>query len=234
MKIFLDTANLDEIREAAKLGVVSGITTNPTLLAKEEADFEETIKEICRIIDGPVSAEVVSLKADEMIEEGRRLSSWHPHVVVKVPITAEGLKAIKALSSEGIQVNTTLIFSVNQALLAALAGAAYVSPFIGRLDDVSEDGMQLVRDIVVVFRNYHLPAQVLAASIRHPLHLVEAAKAGAHVATMPYKVLMQALKHPLTDIGLERFLADWQRLQEARAAEAPAARKASPRMAVKV
>lgn len=233
MKLFLDTANLDEIREAAKLGVVSGITTNPSLLAKEGADFEETIKEICRIIDGPVSAEVVSLKADGMIEEGRCLSSWHPNVVVKIPITAEGLKAIKALSSEGIQVNTTLIFSVNQALLAALAGAAYVSPFIGRLDDVSEDGMRLVRDIVEVFRNYHLPTQVLAASIRHPLHLVEAAKAGAHAATVPYKVLMQALKHPLTDIGLERFLADWQRLQEARAVEAPAARKASPRTAVK-
>ncbi len=234
MKIFLDTANLDEIREAAKLGVVSGVTTNPTLLAKEGADFEETIKEICRIIEGPVSAEVVALKAEGMIEEGRGLSSWHPNVVVKIPITAEGLQAIRVLSSEGIKVNTTLIFSVNQALLAALAGAAYVSPFIGRLDDVSEDGVQVIRDIVEVFRHYNLPTQVLAASIRHPLHVVQAAKAGAHGATMPYKVLMQALKHPLTDIGLERFLADWQRLQEARSVETPAARKASSRVSVKV
>lgn len=234
MKIFLDTANLDEIREAAKLGVVSGVTTNPTLLAKEGTDFEETIKEICRIIEGPVSAEVVALKAEGMIDEGRWLSSWHPNVVVKIPITPEGLQAIRVLSSEGIKVNTTLIFSVNQALLAALAGAAYVSPFIGRLDDVSEDGVQVIRDIVEVFHRYSLPTQVLAASIRHPLHVVQAAKAGAHVATMPYKVLMQALKHPLTDIGLERFLADWQRLQEVRSVETPAVLKDGPRVGVKV
>jgi len=220
MKIFLDTANLNEIREAAKLGVISGITTNPTLMAKEGSDLEETIKTICTLIDGPVSVEVVSVKVEEMIAEGRYLSRWHPNVVVKVPITVEGLQVIKVLSSEGVKVNTTLIFSVNQALLAALAGAAYVSPFVGRLDDISEEGMGLVRETVEVFRHYGFPTQVLAASIRHPLHLLQAARAGAHIATVPYKVLMQALKHPLTDIGLERFLSDWERYQKARGIEA--------------
>ncbi len=219
MKIFLDTANLDEIREAAKLGVISGITTNPTLMAKEGGDFEETIRTICTLIDGPVSVEVVSVKVEEMIAEGRYLSRWHPNVVVKVPITVDGLQAIKVLSSEGVRVNTTLIFSVNQALLAALAGATYVSPFVGRLDDISEEGMGLVRETVEVFRHYGFPTQVLAASIRHPLHLLQAARAGAHIATVPYQVLMQALKHPLTDIGLERFLRDWERYQKTRGIE---------------
>jgi len=234
MRIFLDTANLTEIQEAAKLGVVSGVTTNPTLMAKERADFEETVKTICGIINGPVSAEVVGLKADEMIEEGRHLSRWHPNVVVKIPITPDGLQAIKVLSSEGVKINTTLIFSVNQALLASLAGAAYVSPFVGRFDDISEDGMQLVQETVEILRNYGFSTQVLAASIRHPLHIVQAAKAGAHIATVPYKVLIQALKHPLTDIGLERFLSDWQRHRETQAADTKVERLASPRTVVKV
>jgi transaldolase len=218
MELFLDTASLDEIREAAKWGVVSGITTNPTLMAREgDVDFAETIKTICEIIDGPVSAEVVSTKADDMIEEGRPISRWHPNVVVKIPMTADGLQAIKILSSEGIRVNTTLIFTANQALLAAKAGAYIVSPFIGRLDDISEDGMHVIRDIVQIYTNYGMTTKVLAASIRHPRHITEAAKAGAHMATMPFGVLKQAMKHPLTDIGLERFLKDWEKYQQAQA-----------------
>jgi len=218
MELFLDTASLDEIREAAKWGVVSGITTNPTLMAREgDVDFAETIKTICEIIDGPVSAEVVSTKADDMIEEGRPISRWHPNVVVKIPMTADGLQAIKALSSAGIRVNTTLVFTANQALLAAKAGAYIVSPFIGRLDDISEDGMQVIRDIVQIYKNYGMTTKVLAASIRHPRHITEAAKAGAHMATMPFGVLKQAMKHPLTDIGLERFLKDWEKYRQAQA-----------------
>jgi transaldolase len=217
MEFFLDTASLDEIREAARWGVVSGVTTNPTLMAKEgDVDFPETIKTIAALIDGPISAEVVSLTAKAIIEEARPISRWHPNVVVKIPMTPDGLEAISVLSSEGIRINTTLIFSANQALLAARAGAYLVSPFVGRLDDISHDGMAVVRETVEIFKNYGIPTKVLAASIRHPLHVTEAAKAGAHIATMPLSVLKQMMRHPLTDIGLERFLKDWERYQQAR------------------
>jgi transaldolase len=226
MDIFLDTASLDEIREAARWGVVSGVTTNPTLMAREgDVDFAETIKEICDIINGPISAEVVSTKAADMIEEGRTISTWHPNVIVKIPMIPDGLEAIKVLSSEGIRINTTLIFTANQALLAAKAGAYIVSPFIGRLDDISEDGMQVIRDIVQIYRNYGIQTRILAASIRHPRHITEAAKAGAHIATMPFAVLKQAMKHPLTDIGLDRFLKDWEQYQQAQAAKGAAGAK---------
>ncbi len=215
MEFFLDTASVEEIREAAKWGVVSGVTTNPTLMAREgDVEFSETIKEICDIIDGPISAEVVSVKAEDMIEEARPISRWHPNVVVKIPMTPDGLQAIKVLSSEGIKINTTLIFTANQALLAAKAGAYIVSPFVGRLDDISEDGMQVIRDTVQIFKNYDITTKVLVASIRHPRHITEAAKAGAHIATMPLSVLKQAMKHPLTDIGLERFLKDWEKYRQ--------------------
>jgi transaldolase len=217
MEFFLDTASLDEIREAARWGIVTGVTTNPTLMAKErDAEFSETIKAIASLIDGPISAEVVSVKAAGMIEEARPISRWHPNVVVKIPLIPEGLAAMKTLSSEGIRVNATLIFSANQALLAARAGAYIVSPFIGRLDDVSEDGMQVVRDTVEIFRNYGIATRVLAASIRHPRHVTEAAKAGAHIATVPLAVLKQIMWHPLTDSGLERFLKDWEQYERAR------------------
>jgi transaldolase len=226
MELFLDTASLDEIREAAKWGVISGITTNPTLMAREgDVDFAATIKTICDIIDGPISAEVVSVKAADMIEEGRVISTWHPNVVVKIPMTADGLEAITTLSREKIRINTTLIFTANQALLAAKAGAYIVSPFIGRLDDISEDGMQVVRDTVRIYNNYGITTKVLAASIRHPRHITESAKAGAHIATMPFSVLKQAMKHPLTDIGLERFLKDWEKYQQAQTGKQPAAAK---------
>ena len=230
MELFLDTASLEEIREAAKWGVVSGVTTNPTLMEREgDVDFTETIKTICEIIDGPVSAEVVSVKAEDMIEEARPISKWHPNVVVKIPMTPDGLQAIKVLSSEGIRVNTTLIFTANQALLAAKAGAYIVSPFIGRLDDISEDGMQVIRDTVQIYKNYAITTKILAASIRHPRHITEAAKAGAHIATMPFSVLKQAMKHPLTDIGLERFLKDWEKYQQAQASkESVRVKKAGP------
>jgi transaldolase len=229
MEIFLDTASLEEIREAAKWGVVSGVTTNPTLMSREgDADFRETIRTICDIIEGPISAEVVSTKAADMIEEGRPISKWHPNVIVKIPMTPDGLQAIKVLSSEGIRINTTLIFTANQALLAAKAGAFIVSPFIGRLDDISEDGMQVIRDAVQIYNNYGIKTKVLAASIRHPRHITEAAKAGAHIATMPFSVLKQAMKHPLTDIGLERFLKDWEKYQHALTSkEAVGTKKAS-------
>ena len=230
MDLFLDTASLDEIREAAKWGVVSGVTTNPTLMAREGAvDFSETIKAICDIIDGPISAEVVSTKADDMVDEGRRISTWHPNVVVKIPMIPEGLQAIRVLSSEGIKINTTLIFTANQALLAAKAGAYIVSPFVGRLDDISEDGMQVVRETLQIYNNYGIRAKVLAASIRHPRHITEAAKAGAHIATIPFSVLKQAMKHPLTDSGLERFLNDWEKYRQAQASRtSPAVKTSGP------
>ena len=211
MKFFLDTANLTEIREAASWGVLDGITTNPSLVSKEGQDFKELIREICHIVDGPVSAEVVSITKDEMLKEAHSLVKIHRNVVVKIPLIVEGLKAVKALSSEGIKVNVTLCFSANQALLAAKAGATYISPFIGRLDDISHDGMSLIRDIRLIYNNYGFKTQILTASIRHPLHVQEAAKAGSDVATMPFKVLEQIVKHPLTDIGLKRFLADWDK-----------------------
>ncbi|TET74886.1 MAG: fructose-6-phosphate aldolase [Dehalococcoidia bacterium] len=215
MRIFLDTANIDEIRQAAKLGVITGVTTNPSLVAKEkQEDMKAVIQEISSIIDGPISAEVLSLESEAMILEAREVSSWSPNVVVKIPMSASGLEAISVLSKEGIKINLTLCFSLNQALLGAIAGATYVSPFVGRLDDIGHDGMQLVSEIVKMFDHYKLPTQVIAASIRHPLHVIAAVKAGAHVATIPYAVLMQMIKHPLTDIGISRFAQDWQSIQK--------------------
>jgi len=211
MKIFLDTANLDEIREAVALGVVDGVTTNPTLLAKEPGAPEDIMREICQLVDGPISAEVIATDADGMIREGRTWAAFHRNIVVKCPCTIDGLKATKVLASEGIRVNMTLIFSPSQALLAAKAGARFVSPFVGRLDDISTPGMELVADIVQIFDNYGFNCEVLAASLRHPLHVVEAAKMGAHIGTMPVSVLRSLIKHPLTDIGLKRFLEDWEK-----------------------
>ena len=212
MRLFLDTANIDEIRRAVDLGVLAGVTTNPTLIAKEVGvPYRDRVIEIARLVDGPISAECLSRTADELVEEARQIAAWHPNVVVKIPIDEEGLKAISRLSQEGIRINTTLIFSTNQALLAATAGATYVSPFIGRLDDIGEDGIALVRDIVQIFDRFHLPTQVLAASLRHQHHVAAAARAGAHIATIPYSVLLEMIKHPLTDIGIERFLSDYQR-----------------------
>ena len=210
MKIFLDTANLEEIREAAALGVVDGVTTNPSLLAKETGDPEEILVEICETVNGPISGEVVATDADEMIEEGRHLASLHENIVVKIPCIWEGLKATKVLSGEGKRVNMTLIFSPTQALLAAKAGARYVSPFLGRLDDIATPGMELVADIIRIFDHYDFDCEVLAASLRHPLHIVEAARIGADIATMPKKVFSMLLNHPLTDSGLQRFLDDWE------------------------
>jgi transaldolase len=217
MLIFLDTANIDEIREAASLGIISGVTTNPSLVSKEAtSDYETVTKTICSIVSGSVSAEVLAEDTEAMIAEARVKASWAPNVTIKIPVTAAGIKATTVLSKENIDVNMTLCFSVNQALLAALAGAAYVSPFVGRLDDVGHDGMKLVREIVDIYSHYRFSTKVIAASIRHPLHCVEAAKAGAHIATVPYNVLMQMIRHPLTDIGIKRFLSDWQRVQEKR------------------
>jgi transaldolase len=214
MKIFLDTASLKEIREGAALGVVDGVTTNPSLLAKETGDPEAILLEICRTVDGPISAEVVATDAEGMVREGRHWAGVHPNIVVKCPCTADGLRATKVLAGEGHRVNMTLVFSPSQALLAAKAGASFVSPFVGRLDDISTPGMELVRDILAIYRNYGFSCQVLAASLRHPLHVVEAARAGAHVATMPYSVFSSLLKHPLTDIGLRRFLEDWEKAKK--------------------
>jgi len=215
MRIFLDTANIDQIRQAAKLGIVSGVTTNPSLMSREgTTDYESVVKTICAIIPGSVSAEVLAEDTESMIEEARVKASWAPNVTIKIPATVNGLAAISTLSKENIEVNMTLCFSVNQALLGALAGTAYVSPFVGRLDDAGHDGMQVVKDIVEVFERYELTTKVIAASIRHPLHCVAAAKVGAHIATVPYNVLMQMIRHPLTDIGVARFLADWQRVSQ--------------------
>jgi len=213
MRIFLDTANIDQIRQAAKLGIISGVTTNPSLVSKEmPTDYEAAIKEICSIIPGPISAEVLVEGVEPMIEQARHISTWAPNIVIKIPATTDGLEVTSKLAKEGIKVNFTLCFSLNQALLGALAGASYVSPFVGRLDDIGHDGMQVVKDTVEVFKNYKLNTEVIAASIRHPQHCVAAAKAGAHIATVPYTVLMQMIRHPLTDIGVARFLSDWQRV----------------------
>lgn len=211
MKLFLDTANLDEIRTAHRWGVLAGVTTNPSLVAAEGADFERRIVEICEIVDGPVSAEVTETGIVEAVRQGERLAGLHPRVVVKVPTTPDGLTVCHELARRGIRVNMTLIFSLNQALMAARAGAAYVSPFAGRLDDIGHDGMAVVRDIVECFARYGLPTEVIAASIRHPVHVMEAARCGAHIATMPFRVMRQLVEHPLTDIGLERFLSDWRK-----------------------
>jgi transaldolase len=213
MKFFIDSANIQEIKEAASLGVLDGVTTNPSLVAKEGMDFRSLLTEICAIVDGPISAEVIATDFEGIMKEGRDLAKIHKNIVVKVPLIREGLRAVKALKAEGIRTNVTLCFSPNQALLAAKAGATFISPFIGRLDDVSENGMELIRQIVTIYRNYNYPTEVLVASIRHPMHVVEAAMIGAHVCTIPFKVIDQLIKHPLTDIGLERFLADWKKGQ---------------------
>ena len=212
MKFFLDTANLEEIRRYQDLGIVDGVTTNPTLLAreKERGDFRDVLKEICNIVDGPVNAEVVGETFETMFEEGMKLARLHENIVVKIPMTVEGMKTVHALHNEGIQTNVTLIFSSNQALIAAKAGANYVSPFVGRLDDISHFGVELIRDMVTIFGNYGLETEILAASLRSPTHVVDCATAGAHIATMPFKVLEQMFRHPLTDKGIEQFLKDWK------------------------
>ncbi|MEW5935586.1 MAG: fructose-6-phosphate aldolase [Bacillota bacterium] len=212
MRLFLDTADVEEIRKGVELGVISGVTTNPSLVARVKRPLKEVVREICALVPGPVSAEVLARDTAGMVEEARQLAAIAPNVVVKIPITEEGLRAVKVLAGEGIATNVTLVFSPNQALLAALAGATYVSPFVGRLDDVGAEGMEVVRTTVSIFRQYGFSTQVIAASIRHPMHVVAAAQAGAPVATVPYGVLMQMLRHPLTDVGIERFLADWAKV----------------------
>jgi transaldolase len=211
MKLFVDTANVAEIREAASLGVIDGVTTNPSLVAKENREFKELLREICSIVNGPVNAEVVATDMQGMLAEAHQLAKIHDNIVVKIPLVREGLKAVKCLKGEGIRTNVTLCFSATQALLAAKAGASFISPFIGRLDDISNTGMDLIRDIVTIYGNYNFETEVLVASIRHPIHVLEAAKLGADIASMPFKVFEQIAKHPLTDIGLERFLEDWKK-----------------------
>jgi transaldolase len=209
MRLFLDTASIDEVRQGARMGILAGVTTNPSLMAKERGvTYRERVVEICETVQGPVSAECVSRELPALLEEARDIATWHKHVVVKIPIDELGLEATSILAREGITINMTLIFSANQALLAATAGATYVSPFVGRIDDAGQDGMEVVRESVEIFDRYHLPAQVLAASIRHPRHVVEAAQAGAPIATLPFAVLKAMVRHPLTDVGIERFLAD--------------------------
>jgi transaldolase len=212
MKIFIDTADVAAIREYAAIGIVDGVTTNPSLIAKTGRKFEDVVKEICAVVDGPISAEAIAPESKAMIPEARALAKIHPNIVVKIPMTAEGLKTVRAVSAEGIKTNVTLCFSSPQALLAAKAGATYVSPFVGRLDDVAADGMGLIEEIVEIYDNYDFETQVLVASIRHPLHFVEAARMGAHVATVPPNVLGQLLRHPLTDLGIEKFLSDWSKV----------------------
>jgi transaldolase len=214
MKIFIDTANVNEIREANSMGLIDGVTTNPSLVAKEGKDFKKLIKEICSIVNGPISAEVISLDYKGMIKEAHDLAKIHKNIVVKVPLTKDGLQATRSLKEEGIRTNVTLCFSPNQALLAAKAGAYFVSPFVGRLDDISTSGMELIEQIVTIYQNYGFDTQVLVASIRHPLHVVESALIGADATTIPYSVLLQLIKHPLTDIGIERFLSDWKKLKK--------------------
>lgn len=214
MKFFIDTANINEIKEANELGVLAGVTTNPSLVAKEGVDFHERIREICNVVEGPVSAEVISLEADKMIEEGKELAKIAPNVVVKVPMTTEGLKAVKAFSDLGIRINVTLVFSAVQALLAARAGATYVSPFLGRLDDIGHNGMDLIRQIAEIFAIHGIETEIIAASVRHSVHVTDAALNGAHIATIPANVIASLVKHPLTDQGIEKFLADWEKTQE--------------------
>lgn len=214
MKIFVDTADLDEIRELASWGVIDGVTTNPTLVAKSGRTFKEIVEEIFDIVNGPISLEAVSEKAEDIIEEARKLSKIHKNVVIKIPINPEGLKAVKKLSKEGIKTNVTLVFSANQALLAAKAGATYVSPFIGRLDDIGQEGMQIVEEIMDIFNNYKLDTQVIVASIRHPIHVIQAARIGAHIATIPPGVIKKMVGHSLTDKGVEEFLKDWKKVKK--------------------
>jgi len=210
MKLFIDTANVDEIRKANDMGVICGVTTNPSLIAKEGRVFEEVVREITQIVDGPISAEVISLDSEGMIREAVELVKIHKNIIIKIPMTTEGLKAVKVLHSENIKTNVTLIFSAGQALLAAKAGASYVSPFVGRLDDLSNNGMDLIAEIVDIFNNYNIDTEIIAASIRHPMHVTQAARLGCHIATVPFKVLEQMTKHPLTDKGIEQFLKDWE------------------------
>jgi len=210
MRLFIDSANVEEIREVNEWGVISGVTTNPSLIAKEGRNFIQVVKEICAIVDGPISAEVVSLKAQDMVPEAETLAAIHPNVIIKVPMTEEGLKAVSALSKKGIKTNVTLVFSANQALLAARAGATFVSPFVGRIDDVGQDGIQVVAETVQVFAQHGLDTEIIAASIRHPLHVLDSAKVGADIATVPYGVLKKMVRHPLTDVGIEKFLKDWE------------------------
>lgn len=210
MKIFIDTANIEEIKQANDMGVICGVTTNPSLIAKEGRVFEQVIQEITEIVDGPISAEVISLEAEGMIKEARKLAKIHNNIVIKIPMTAEGLKAVKVLTQEGIKTNVTLIFSAAQALLAARAGATYVSPFVGRVDDTAHKGMQLIEDIAGILDIHGLDTEIISASIRNPIHVVDSALAGAHIATIPFKVIMQMTKHPLTDIGIDKFLKDWE------------------------
>ncbi|AVV08155.1 fructose-6-phosphate aldolase [Listeria monocytogenes] len=214
MRFFIDTANVEEIKKANRMGFISGVTTNPSLVAKEGRDFNEVIQEITSIVDGPISGEVVSLEADEMIAEGRVIAKIHPNMVVKIPMTGEGLAAVKVLTEEGIKTNVTLVFSATQALLAARAGATYVSPFLGRLDDIGDDGLVLIRDIADIFEIHGIPTEIISASVRHPIHVIECAKAGADIATVPFKVFEQMLKHPLTDSGIDKFLADWEAVKK--------------------
>jgi len=212
MKLFLDTANIEEIKTAWSWGAIEGVTTNPSLVAKEGRPFKEIVREICEIVNpGDISAEVVSLDAEGMIREAHEVASWHPNIVVKIPMTKEGMKAVKVLSREGIRCNVTLVFSLSQAFLAAKAGAYYISNFVGRVDDISGEGMNAVRDTVNMIKEYGFTSQVLVASVRHPMHVVEALRAGAHACTVPFKVLEQLYQHPLTDIGIQRFLADWEK-----------------------
>lgn len=211
MKIFIDTANVEEIKKAAALGILDGVTTNPSLIAKEGRDLKEVIEEICSIVDGPISAEVISLEAKKMVEEARELVKLHKNIVIKIPMCEEGLKAVSILAKEGIRTNVTLIFSAQQALLAAKAGASFVSPFVGRLDDIGNGGLQIIEDIAMIFEMYAIDTEIISASIRTPMHVLEVAKAGSNIATIPYKVIMQMIKHPLTDIGIQKFLADYEK-----------------------
>lgn len=211
MKLFIDTANIEEIKEVASWGIIEGVTTNPSLIAKEGKDFKSVVEEICSIVDGPISAEVISLESEKMIEEGRELAKIHKNIIVKIPMTREGLKAVKVLAKEGIKTNVTLVFSANQALMAAKAGATYVSPFLGRLDDIGHEGMELIRDIVNIFDIYAMETEVISASVRHPRHVTDGALAGAHISTIPFKVFEQMLNHPLTDIGIDKFMQDWNK-----------------------
>jgi transaldolase len=214
MKFFIDTANIEEIKKGLELGMVDGVTTNPSLVSREQRPFSEILADICAIVDGPISAEVISLEADGMVEEARELAKIHDNIVIKIPMIEEGLKAVKRLSAENIKTNVTLVFSSTQALLAAKAGATYVSPFVGRLDDISQDGMDLISDIMTILRNYGFATEVIVASVRSPMHVAQSALIGADIATIPYKVIAQLAKHPLTDIGMQQFLADWEKRQK--------------------
>jgi len=213
MKIFIDTANIEEIKAANEWGIIDGVTTNPTLVAKEGKDFKSMVNQILSIVDGPISVEVISTDSEGMVKEALVMSKWSKNIVIKIPMIPEGLKAVKILNEKGIKTNVTLVFSVNQAILAAKAGATYVSPFIGRLDDIGHDGMQIIRDMVQIYKLYNFKTEIIVASVRHPLHVIESAKIGAHVATIPYNVIEKMFKHPLTDNGLEKFLKDWEKVQ---------------------